>query len=229
MDIKKILLVIICLFVFTGCKVENISNSDIESNVETIVNKKIKYLNTNAIGYQYYLPEYMSVKNVNDFNQELYYNGNTFYLYADVVSYYHKIENEYKIDDNAYISMQLENKNKKGYLEVNEEKGKYYIEMMYNYAKVEAYVSKVDLIDSISSISYILSSIKYNNNVVESILGNNKYDLSGNETYNIFKTKKKTEGNFLDDVNKYDVYTGDDSSAESLIEKEEINSTKEED
>lgn len=229
MDIKKILLVILCLFVFTGCKIENISNNDIESNVNLILNKKIKYLNKDAIGYQYYLPEYMSIKNVNNFNQELYYNGNTFYLYADVVSYYHKVENEYEIDDDAYISMKLENKKKKGYLEVNEEKGKYYIEMMYNYAKVEAYVNKIDLVDSISSISYILSSIKYNNNIVESMLGNSKYDLSGNETYNIFKTKKKSEGNFLDEVNKYDVYTGDESSAENLIEKEEINSTKEED
>lgn len=229
MNIKKILLAIICLFVFTGCKIENISNRDIRANVDSILNKKIKYLNKDAIGYQYYLPEYMSVKDITGFNQTLYYNGNNFYLYADIVSYFHKVEKDYEVDDNAYISMKLENRDKKGYLEVNEENGKYYIEMMYNYAKIEAYVDKTDLVDSVGSISYILSSIKYNDNIVESMLGNSKYDLSGNETYNIFKAKKKSDGNFLDDVNKYDVYKGDESSAESLIEKEEINSSDKED
>ena len=99
--------------------------------------------------------------------------------------------------------------------------------MMFNYAKVEAYVSKYDLIDSISNISYVLSSIKYNDNIVETILGDSKYDLGENETYNIFKTKKKTDGNFLDWVNEYDTYSGNNSSLEGLIEKDEITSDEE--
>lgn len=227
MNIKKILVIIICLFVFTGCKIENISNDNIMTNVNLILNKNMKCLNKDAIGYQYCLPIYMSVKNVNEFNQELYYEGKTFYLYADIVSYYHKVKKEYKIDKNAYMSEKLENDDKTGYLEINKVDDKYYIEMMYNYVKVEAYVSKQELVDSISSISYILSSIKYNDNIVENILGENKYDLSGNETYNIFETKKKTTDNFLDYVNEYDSYNGN-AEIESLIEKEEI-STKEED
>lgn len=226
MNIKKILVILICLFVFTGCKIENISDDNIMTNVNLILNKNIKYSNKDAIGYQYYLPTYMSVNDVNEFNQEIYYEGKTFYLYADVVSYYHKIKKDYKLNKNAYISQKLENKNKIGYLEINKVKGKYYIEMMYNYAKVEAYVSKEDLVDSVSSISYLLSSIKYNDNVIESMLGENKYDLSGNETYNIFETKKNNSGNFLDYINEYDNYNGD-SEAESLIEKEEISTKKE--
>lgn len=227
MNIKKILLVVICLFVLTGCKIENISNDNIMTNVNLILSKNIKYSNKDAIGYQYYLPTYISVKNVNEYNQELYYEGKTFYLYADIVSYYHKVKKDYKIDKKAYLSEKLDNDDRIGYLEINKVDDKYYIEMMYNYAKVEAYVSKQELVDSISSISYILSSIKYNDNVIESILGENKYDLSGNETYNIFKSKKKTTDNFLDYVNEYDNYNGN-TEVESLIEKEEI-STKEED
>lgn len=227
MNIKKILVVLICLFVLTGCKIENISNDNIMTNVNLILNKNIKYTNKNAIGYQYYLPTYMSIKNVNEFNQEIYYEGKTFYLYADVVSYYHKIEKEYKKDNKAYISEKLENKNKIGYLEVNKVNDNYYIEMMYNYAKVEAYVPKEEIVDSISSISYLLSSIKYNDNIIENMLGESKYDLSGNEIYNIFETKKNNTGNFLDYINEYDNYNGN-AEAESLIEKEEI-STKEED
>ena len=227
MNIKKILVILICLFVFTGCKIENISNDDIMTNVNLILSKNIKYSNKDAIGYQYYLPTYMTVKNVNEFNQEIYYEGKTFYLYADIVSYYHKVKKDYKVNKDAYISEGLENNNKVGYLEINKSNNKYYIEMMYNYAKIEAYVSEKEIVDSVSSISYILSSIKYNDNVIESILGESKYDLSENETYNIFETKKDNTGNFLDYVNEYDNYNGN-AEAESLIEKEEI-STEEED
>ena len=226
MNIKKVLMIIICLFVFSGCKIENISDNNIDKNIETILSRKTKYLNKDAIGYQYYLPKYMTVKNTNEFNQEIYFNGNTLYLYADVVSYYHKVKRNYDIDKNAYISKKI-NKNKKtGYLEVKEYKNKYYVEMMYNYAKVEGYCNKYDLVDTINSISYILSSIKYNDNVIETLLGDKRYDLSENETYNIFKTKKKSS-NFLDYVNEYDKYNGEDLN--NLIEKEEIKSENKED
>ncbi len=227
MNIKKILIILICLFAFTGCKIENISNTDIEKNINIILKIKNTNYNQDAIGYKYYLPNHMSIRDIKDFNQELYSNGNVFYLYTDIVSYYHKLESDYKEDKNAYISKKLHYNSKDGYLEVNEVNGKYYIEMMFNYAKIEAYVSKYDLVDSISSISYVLNSIKYNDNTIESILGSGKYDLGQNETYNIFKIKKKNEGNFLDWVNEYDTYKGDNSALENLIEKDEIISENE--
>ena len=227
MNIKKILIIFICLFILSGCKVENISDNNIEKNINIILNRKTKYLNKDAIGYQYYLPRYMSVKNTNEFNQELYFNGNTLYLYADVVSYYHKIKKEYKINNNAYISKKINNNNKTGYIEIKDLDDRYYIEMMYNYAKIEGYCYKYDLIDTVNSISYILSSIKYNNNVIETVLGDKRYDLSNNETYNIFKTKKNSS-NFLDYVNEYDNYKGTEE-LNNLIEKEEIQSENEED
>lgn len=224
MNIKRILLIIMCLFILSGCKIESISNDNIEKNVDLILNKKIKYSNQDAIGYQYYLPNYISVKNVNDYNQELYYNGKTFYLYADIVSYYHNVEKEYEVDENAYISKKIENGKKTGYLEINKENDKYYIEMMYNYAKIEGYSDEYDLVDSVSSIAYILSSVKYNDNVIETLLGDKKYDLSYNETYNIFKTNKTGSTNFLDYINEYDNYNGTTENANSLIEKNEIES-----
>ena len=227
MKIKKILLIIICLFVFSGCKIESISNDNIEDNVDLIFSKKIENVNTNAIGYQYYLPSYIAVKNVNDFNQELYYSGKTFYLYADVVSYYHKVETEYKVDDNAYLSKKLDYDKKNGYLEINENDDKYYVEMMYNYAKIEGYVNKSDLVDFVSSISYILRSVKYNDNVIETLIGDKRYDLSDNETYNIFKTKKSNEGDFLDYVNEYDNYNGSED-LNSLMDKDEIKTEEKE-
>ena len=228
MNIKKIILIIMCLFILSGCKIESISEDNIEKNVDLILSKNIKYSNTDAIGYQYYLPSYMNVKDVNDYNQEIYYNGRTFYLYADVVSYYHKINKEYKVDNNAFISKSISNNDKKGYLEINKkDDNNYYVEMMYNYAKIEGYVDKANLVDFVSGFSYILSSVKYNDNIIETLLGDKKYDLSENETYNIFKLKKSNEGNFLDYVNEFDNYKGEDVN--SLIEKQEIKSEDEED
>lgn len=224
MNIKRILIVVISLLIFTGCTIESISDDDIMKNVDIILSKKIKFSNKNAIGYQYYLPSHMNVKNVNDFNEEIISNGISYYLYSDVVSYYYKVDVNYKVNKNAYISKKLNYNDRQGYLEVNKNGNNYYVEMMFNYAKIEASVSKYDLVDSISNMSYILSSVKYNNNIIETLIGNKKYDLSDNETYNIFKSKKKNDGNFLDYVNEYDTYEGD---IESLIEKDEIKSDEE--
>lgn len=228
MNIKKILLVLVCLFIFSGCSVENVSNNDISKNVNLIFNRKKKNVNTNAIGYQFYLPGYMTIKNTSEFNKEIYYNGDTYYLYADVVSYYNKTYKKYKINKKSYISKSLSYNNKKGYLEVNKVKGKYYIQMMFNYAKIEGYTSKDKLVDVISSFSYILSSVRYNDNVISTLIGDKKYDLSDNEVYNIFDTKNKNDSNFLDYINEYDNYDNTDE-LNNLIEKEEIVSDEKED
>lgn len=219
MGIKRIIIIISCLLIFTGCSIDNISNDDINENVDIILSNKIKFSNKDAIGYQFYLPSHMNVKKVNDYNQEITSNGVLYYLYADVVSYYYKVDNNYKIDKKAYISKKLKYNNKTGYLEVNKDGDKYFVEMMFNYAKMEALTSKYDLVDCISNMSYVLSSVKYNKKVLETLVGSKKYDLSENETYDIFKSKKKSDGNFLDYVNEYDNYEG---NVESLIEKDEI-------
>lgn len=223
-NIKKLFIAFLVLFLFTGCTIDDISNKDLSKNIDLILSKKNKYYNADAIGYQYYLPNGVKQRKTNDFNAELTSNKMTYYLYADIVSYYYKVDNEYKLDEKAYLSKSLKNKNKKGYIEINEQNGKYYIEMMYNYAKIEALVNKNELTNAVSNISLILSSVKYNDNVIETLIGDKKYDLSESETYNIFKTKKKVEGNFLDYVNEYDNYEGE---VENLIEKEEIEQDKE--
>lgn len=224
MKVHKILLLFLLIFLITGCKVEKLSNKDIEKNIDIILNKNNKYLNQNAIGYQFYLPNGVSVKEVTDFNQTLFSKSNKYYLYSDVVSYYHKVKNEYKINKKAYLSKKLKYGKKFGYIEINEDSGKYFVEMMYNYAKIESYVKKEDLNDTVINMCYILSSVKFNDNVIETLLGEAKYDLSDNETYNIFKTKK-TESNstFLDYVNEYDNYDGE---VKNLIEQEEIETQK---
>lgn len=226
MKVRKIILLFMLLILVTGCNIKQLSNDSINSNIETILTKKIKYSNKNAIGYQYYLPNSVSTLEVNDLNQTLFSNGNKYYLYTDLVSYYHKIKKQYKVNKNAYFSRKLEYRKKYGYLEINEDNGKYYIEMMYNYAKIEAYVNKKEINDTIINMSYILSSIKYNDDIIETLLGNAKYNLSEDETYNIFNTKKEVQtSTFLDYVNEYDNYDGE---VKNLIEQQEIEANKEE-
>ena len=78
--------------------------------------------------------------------------------------------------------------------------------------------------DALNNMAYILSSIKYNDDIVENLLGDEKYNLSDNETYNIFKTKKGDNTNFLKYADEFDNYEGD--YATDLIEKKEINQDK---
>ena len=55
-------------------------------------------------------------------------------------------------------------------------------------------------------------------------IGEEKYNLSDGETYNIFKTKKTTNDNFLKYDDEYGKYDGDE--AFDLIEKKEIDQNK---
>ena len=145
-------------------------------------------------------------------------------MYADLVSYYFLVDYGYEIDENAFISEELRYGDKYGYLEVNEDKGKYFIEMMFNYVKIESYVPKKHLYDALNNMSLILSSIKFNNDTVENLLGEKKNSLSENESYNIFETKKTNNDNFLKYDEEYGTYDGDE--AKDLIEKKEINRDK---
>ena len=95
---------------------------------------------------------------------------------------------------------------------------------MYNYSKIEAHVSKRKLNDALVEIFYTLSSIKYNDTIIEDILGNEKYDLSENKEYRLFDVDNSGKSNYLEEVKKYDVYDAEED-AQSLIEHEEVNTS----
>lgn len=218
------LLVVITVFCTTACKIVNISSSDYIKNIEAILSRKSKYTNKGAIGFQYFLPNGVSVFEVNDFNQKLLSNGDIYYLYADIVSYYHVVKNSYEENNNAYLSKKFEFNKKEGYVEVNDIGKYYYVEMMFNYAKIESKVKKANLKDALNNMAYILSSIKYNDDIVEQLLGDEKYNLSESEKYNIFETKEVTSDNFLKYDDEYGQYDGKDAA--DLIEKKEIKQDK---
>ena len=220
MKIRKIILFLL-VFLFAGCSVVDINTNNYLNNVNNIIKRKNKYTSDNAIGYQYKLPVGVTKLESNEFNEVLIANNEKYYLYADVVSYYYKTKEEYKVDKKAYLSSELQNKDKYGYVEVNQDNGKYFVEMMYNYSKMEAYVDIRDLRDTLNNMAYILSSIKYNDDVIENLLGDEKYNLSANQKYNIFNIKKNNSSSFIKYERDYDTYNGEEASKD-LIEKKEI-------
>ncbi len=207
---KKIVLGFLVVMLLTGCSVVPNSTDAIDTLVDEILLKNNKLSNTFFEGYKYYVPRGLTFINKEEFNATLKDQyQNKYYLYVDVVSYYHKVREEYGENTGPYYSKSLENGKKFGYLEINEVDGKYFIEAMYHYAKVEVYVEENEIVDAVCNISYLLSSIQYNRNILETLIGENVLDYQ-EEEFNIFKSKRE-QGDFLDYVEEYGKYYDKDN------------------
>ena len=190
---KKIILALFGLILVCGCT--NINNSSIDELVEERMNVNSNIDNEYRTGYKYYLPKGLNIITQSDYNEKINSDRYTYYLYVDIVSYYNKVKQDYKPNNKAYYSKALEHNKKYGYLEINPVNDKYLVEIMYNYAKIEVIVKKEDLKITIVNAMSILNSIKYNNNIIKNVMGENV--LHNKETeMNIFETKK-TESNFI--------------------------------
>lgn len=201
---KLVILLTVIMFLVTGCStVQRINTDDLKSTIEsTIYNKNNLYTISNE-GYKYYVPRGMKFVNKEEYNAIFKdrYNG-YYYLYVDVISYYHKTQNIYKTDKFAYLSLKLEKDKKQGYFEISKVKDKYFIEAMYNYVKIEAFVDKQYLNMAVINISSILSSVKYNDMILETLVGDKKLSYK-EEKFSISKSNKKAT-DFLNYVKEYD-------------------------
>lgn len=193
---KKITILVLTVFLLAGCTIVRIDTKSIDNTINVVLSKENKLYNRVGKGYKYYIPKGVSYIDTNELNDKLYSNGNYYYLYIDVISYYYQKEINYQINDKAYYSKKIDMNNRHGYVEINEQEGKYFVEFMYNYAKIEAIVDKDDIEDVILNASYILSTIKFNNNVIKIML-NDDFFVNKEEKYDIFTSKKQTN-NFLE-------------------------------
>lgn len=188
---KKWLLLILILLT-AGCSVVRIDTTDIDNIVSVVLSKDNALYNQIGKGYKYYVPKGVSYVDTSSYNDVLYASGQRYYLYIDTISYYHKKEKAYEENQNAYYSKALDIRGKKGYIEINEQKnGKYFIEFMYNYAKIEALVDSKNIHEVILNASYILSTVKFNDNVISLTLDDEF--LSSEEKYDIFTSKQETD------------------------------------
>ena len=191
---KKILL-LCCLLLLAGCSVVRIDTSNVDNIINVVLSKNNDLYNQIGKGYKYYVPRGVTYIDTSDYNDVLYSNGNYYYLYIDVVSYYYKVLKEYEEDSNAYYSKKIDINGKQGYLEINkQENGRYFIEFMYNYSKMEVEADYEDINDIVLNTSYILSTVKFNDNIVKVVLDDEF--LVSEEKYDIFTSKKETD-NFL--------------------------------
>ena len=222
---KKSLLLLLITLLLTGCTITRMDNKSYEQVMDKVLSLNIKLYNKVGKGYKYYAPRGVVRTDSNTYNDVLKRNDMTYYLYVDVVSYYYKTKIDYKKNENAYFSKTLSNGKKEGYVEINKKYGKLYVQMFYNYAKIETYTSKKDLNQTVIDLSYILSSVKFNDLLLKKEYDSNNMN-SKEEAYSLFEDKGK-EGNFLEYIKEFDKYDGskNEDTEESEIKVEENKTT----
>ncbi len=191
---KKILIMVSCIFILCGC--QNVSDLKTDEIINKF-NKDVEKSNVYRLGYKYNLPSRMQIDDSGNFTEVISNDDCVFYLYVDVVSYYNKIGNVYTENKEAFYSKKYEINGKISYLEINNVKNdKYLIEIMYNYAKIEVMVDYADinvaLIDSIK----ILNNIVYNDLIIENYLGDDVLNFS-EEIYDIFSIDDSTDSGYI--------------------------------
>ena len=195
-----LLSLLICLFV-TGCK--SVQDMTLEEIINKKVNRSVETYNTYRKGYKYFLPSGLGVVESTDYNEVLRDENYRYYLYIDAVSYFNKVIETYEVSEEAYVSMPINYNIKYGYLEITrKDEDKYFIEIMYNYAKIEVIVKEKDINVVVSNSMNILSSIKFNDNILKTLLGDETSQLNEFE-FNIFETTTtSTESDYLQALDK---------------------------
>lgn len=195
---RRIVLLSIMLLLVSGCSIQTLSTTSFEDNIDMILSEDTTLANVNFDGYEYYVPNGMRFVNKEDYNallQDRY--SNRYYLYVDAIGYYHKTKNTYKVDKDAYYSAKLNYNKKTGYIEINEKDDHYFVEMVFNYSKMEAYISKEYLVPVINNMCYILQSVNFHDNVLESLIGENVLNYK-EENFNIFESKTDSNDSVLE-------------------------------
>ena len=206
---KKVFLLLVSLVLLSGCTITRMDTKTYDEVIDKVLSLNIKLSNKVGKGYKYYAPRGVVRVDANTYNDVLKRDSTTYYLYVDVVSYYNRVIEGYNEDTKAVYSKKINYEDKYGYIEINKWKnGKYLLEIMYNYAKIEVIVEESFLKEAVSYAMVILASVKYNNNVLENIVGENVLTSKEIE-FNIFETKK-SESNFLK-VSEEDIYEDDDT------------------
>lgn len=193
---KFSILIVVVLLTITGCAVQVIDNSSINGIIKTVMANDYDRANRYYNGYKFYLPRGMKITEEEGYNFRILYNGEIYYFYVDIVSYYYKTKVDYNINSTSYYSDIIDYDDKYGYIEINEVDDKYFVEVVYNYAKIEAYVKKDKIGDALTNVCMLLSSIQYNDSVLETIIGDKSFEYE-EELYDDFLSQRET-GNFLD-------------------------------
>ncbi len=143
------------------------------------------------------MPRGLAVKDSTDYNEIIDDGDYKYYLYVDAVSHYNKVIEKYEVNKDVHTSMQISYEDKYGYLEINNIKDdKYFIEIMYNYAKIEVIVREIDVKVVVSNALSILASIDFNDDVLKTLLDDETSNFTEVEV-DIFKTTSSADSDYL--------------------------------
>ena len=218
---KLIVLLSIVVLLATGCSVKKLDNTNISENIKILLSEKVNLHNVYFDGYKYYVPKGLKFINKEEYNALLADSrGNKYYLYVDAISYYHEVLNDYKVNKDSHFSKKIDYNKKTGYIQIDEMNDKYFIQFVFNYSKMEALVEKRDLTEVVNNMCYILRTIKFNDVVLESLIGDNILNYK-EENFTLFEAESSTE-DFLDVVSKYeeDAYNEDMEDEKIKLDKE---------
>ena len=198
---KKYIILFITLFILTGCA--NINSINYDNIIDEVLKEDTHKKNAFLEGYKLYIPENMTMIGDLNGNEILYSKGDKYYLYVDLVSYYNKKQNKYNVEQGSYeYSRDIDYNDLSGYVTLNESKGGYLLEVMYNYAKIEVVTN--DVKNALANSLILLKNIDYNYKIIDSMIGNNTlvYD---SELFTLMGPTSKND-NFLGYIEEYGVY-----------------------
>ena len=195
---KFILFSLFVCILLTGCTM--IGEKSMQELIKEGTDRSAIVYNTYRKGYKYNLPRGLTVLDSTEYNEVIADDKYTYYLYVDAVSYYNKVIDKYVETDKAHTSIQISFEDKYGYLEINEiVDDKYFIEIMYNYAKIEVIVREIDAKVVVSNALSILASIDFNNDVLKNLLDEEVSQFSEFEI-DIFDTVTSADSQYLGTV-----------------------------
>lgn len=198
---KKLIVLLSIVMVFvTGCSFQKLDNN-ISEDIEKLLSEKVSFYNVYNEGYKYYIPKGVRFLDKEEYNAVLKdQNNNKYYLYVDVIGYYHKVENDYEVRSDVHYSKRLNYNKKTGYIQIDKVDSKYFVQFVFHYVKLEAYVDEKDLTSVVTNMCCILRSFKFQDVVLESLIGENILDYK-EEDYTLFKADSSKES-FLDVVER---------------------------
>ncbi len=207
MDMKKrfILALFVCVLL---CGCTPVQEMSIQEVIDNGTSRTVSVYNKYRKGYKYNLPKGLDVVHYIDYNETVESKDYTYYLYVDCVSYFNKVIEKYEVSEKAYVSMPISYEDKYGYLEINKlNNGKYFIELMYNYAKIEVIVNKNDINVTLANGMSILTSVDFDDNVLSTIL-DEEVSRFGESDFNIFETTSTSNSQYMEAIDA-DVYNND--------------------
>lgn len=202
---KKLLIaLLISIFFVSGCSVLKVSDKSISDIFDTILFVDNKLSNTNMEGYSFYLPQGLKIIDKKDFNLVIEDKDLRYYLYIDTIAYHYKVDNKFIENSDHFYSKKFEYNGKVGYVDITTNDNDYFVVIMYNYAKIEAFIKKNEFNSALINMSSILSTIKYNDKVISSYVKDKK-TVFQEEHFNIFETESPSD-NFLKYEEEYGTY-----------------------